>query len=98
MTLGHTLLIPKKHYRWVHDVPEFGSYWEAALKIEQAVSRALNPNWTQFFTHGVVPHAHIHIIPRYEEVGSAGFLPDGKIEPPSKEEMTEIAEKIRNAF
>lgn len=96
MTKGHVLLIPKKHYRWVHEVPEFGRYWETALKLEKALDKALNPKWIQYFSYGLVPHAHIHIIPRYEEIKGEVFLPASKMDPPpSKEEMTEIAEKIK---
>ena len=25
---GHTLLIPKKHYRWIYDVENFSEYFE----------------------------------------------------------------------
>ena len=28
LNLGHTLVIPKKHYRWVWDVPNIGEYYE----------------------------------------------------------------------
>ncbi len=94
VTKGHILLVPKKHYRWVHDVPEFGQYWETARKLKQALDRAFKPQWVQYFTHGLVPHAHIHILPRYDEVGR-GFLPEGKIPQPPKEEMSQLAAKIR---
>lgn len=93
-TKGHALLISKKHFRWVHDVPDFGQYWEIALKLKKAIEKALHPKWVQYLTHGLVPHAHIHIIPRYDEIGG-GFLPDGKIDPPGKEEMKEITARIR---
>ena len=29
---GHTLVIPKKHYRWVWDVPNAGDFFEVAKK------------------------------------------------------------------
>lgn len=95
---GHVLLVPKKHYQWVHDVPEFGRYWETAVKITRAVEKALNPKWVQYLTHGIIPHAHIHIIPGYEEIKGTNIIPEqGKLSL-SKEEMTEIAEKIRNTL
>lgn len=97
LTKGHVLVVPKQHYRWVHDVPEFGEYWRTALKIAKVLEKTLSPKWVQYFTHGYIPHAHIHVIPRYEETSLAAFLPKGKITL-SKEEMTEIAEKIRKAL
>lgn len=63
---GHTLLIPKTHYRWVYDVPNFGEYWQIAQKIAINIKNSpLNPEYISFLTMGnEVPHAHIHIIPR----------------------------------
>ncbi len=93
---GHVLVIPKDHYRWVHDVPEFGQYWETALKIKKAIDKALSPEWTQYITHGAIPHAHIHVIPRYEPISDV--IPRTEIIKISKEELTELAEKIKNAL
>lgn len=94
---GHTLIIPKKHYRWVYDVPEFGAYWEAALSATKAIRRALKPEWVSYFTYGSVPHAHIHILPRYEPMSSS--TPDSEMLPHktlsfSKEELSSLASKI----
>src|SRR5665648_451021 len=63
---GHTLLIPKNHYRWVYDVPNFGEYWQVAQKIALNIKNSpLNPEYISFLTIGnEVPHAHVHIIPR----------------------------------
>jgi histidine triad (HIT) family protein len=63
---GHTLIIPKTHYRWVYDVPNFGEYWQLAQKIALNIKNStLNPEYISFLTMGnEVPHAHIHIIPR----------------------------------
>lgn len=94
-TPGHTLVIPKKHYLWVYDVPEFDRYWLTVLKITKAIQKALKPKFVSYFTFGLqVPHAHIHIIPRYGIEG--GFLPkqsEGK-----KEQLEKISKKIRRSF
>lgn len=96
---GHTLLVPKAHYTWVHDVPQFGKYWETALKIKQKLEKLLSPQWIQYLTHGVVPHAHIHIIPRYEKIDEPNLstVPKQGKSKISKKEMEEIAEKLRKA-
>lgn len=61
---GHTLIIPKKHYRWVHQVDEFGKFWEAAQKVAKAQIKALKAETVIFATAGIeVPHAHIHVLP-----------------------------------
>lgn len=63
---GHSLLIPKIHYRWIYDVPEFGLYWEIAKTIALHTQKILNCDYVSFLTMGnEVPHAHIHIIPRF---------------------------------
>lgn len=63
---GHTLVVPKAHYRWVYDVPNFKEYWDFANQVTVMIKKALNPEFITFLTMGnEVPHAHIHIIPRY---------------------------------
>lgn len=90
---GHTLIIPKKHCRWVYDLPkkDFEKCWGAVLKITRAVQKALNPSFVTYVTHGLeVEHAHIHVVPRKNETA---FVPE--IKSFSKEEMEEAAERIR---
>ncbi len=94
-TKGHTLIIPKKHYQWVYDVPNFGDYWLAVLKITKAMKKVFNPYFITYLTHGLqVPHAHIHIMPRTIE--ETDFIPGEKKFSPK--EMEEIAKKIYQAI
>lgn len=92
---GHVLVIPKKHYRWTYDVPNFGEYAEIAKKVAIAAKSALGAEWVMFLTFGwQVPHAHIHVIPRFK-----GDAKDDEGLPTQKEvdknEMDEITEKIK---
>ena len=66
VAVGHTLVIPKHHYRWVYDVPNFDPSWQVAQKIAINIKNScLKPEFISFLTMGNdVPHAHIHIIPR----------------------------------
>lgn len=61
---GHTQVIPKKHYRWVWDVPNVGAYFEVARKIAVAQRKAFD---TDFILGRIVgdevPHAHIWVFP-----------------------------------
>ncbi len=93
LSKGNTLLIPKKHYRWVNDVPEFGEYWVAAKKIAQSLEKGLGATSISYFTFGEeVPHAHIRIIPRYSESDTYfNLLPPKKI---STEEMISIQKLV----
>jgi histidine triad (HIT) family protein len=88
---GHTLVIPKKHYRFVYDVPNFDRYWLVALKITKAMQKVFNPYFITYVTHGLeVPHAHIHILPRKE--GETNLVP--KVKNITKEKLEEIAKKL----
>lgn len=94
---GHTLVIPKKHYKWVYDVPDFGEYWETVLKITKSIQKSLNPFFVTYLTFGLqVSHAHIHIIPYYKEL-TPEEASNLKVNF-SKEEFTDIAKKISSAF
>lgn len=97
---GHVLLITKKHYRWVHEVDDFTGYWGTALKVKKAIDKAFLPKWVQYLTHGIIPHAHIHIIPRYKEIDDfwKNVIPRQGILKFSQEEFEKIAKKISTAF
>lgn len=63
---GHTLVIPKKHIRWVYEAPP--GYWEAVLKVTSRLQEKLKPQFINYYTYGYIPHAHIHILPRFESI------------------------------
>lgn len=61
---GHALVIPKKHYTWVWDVPNAGAYFEVARKIALAQKKAFKTDFVLSRIVGEeVPHAHIWIYP-----------------------------------
>jgi len=96
-TIGHTLVIPKQHYRWVYDVPDFGQYWQVAQKITLNIKNSsLKPEFISFLTMGNdVPHAHIHLIPRHLNDNLQpvlGLFPHQKL---TSEELVEIKNKIK---
>jgi histidine triad (HIT) family protein len=69
---GHSLVIPKKHYKTFLDMPSslFGEFLDdakkAALKlIEEQKAEGFNLIMNNYEVAGqVVPHAHLHILPR----------------------------------
>jgi histidine triad (HIT) family protein len=67
---GHTQVIPKKHYRWVWDVPEIGKYFEVVKKIALAQQKAFD---TDFILSKIigdeVHHAHIWVFPNSKVSG-----------------------------
>ncbi len=94
-TRGHTLVLPKKHYRWVYEVSEIGSLFETAKLVAEGIRKALHPVWLQFITIGeAVQHAHVHVFPRYANDGH-GVLPNlTRVENIDSKEMKEIASEI----
>jgi len=65
---GNSLLVPKDHYRWVNDVPNFGDYWQAAKTLSVAIQEVTGAESISYLTLGYeVEHAHIRIIPRFPQ-------------------------------
>lgn len=61
---GHTLVIPKEHYRWVWDMPHIGPAFEVAQKIALAQKKAFGTELVISKVFGEeVPHAHIWVYP-----------------------------------
>ena len=61
---GHAQVIPKKHYRWVWDIPHVGEYFEVVKKIANAQQKAFGTDWILSKIVGdEVEHAHIWVFP-----------------------------------
>ncbi|MFH0961231.1 MAG: HIT family protein [archaeon] len=96
---GHTLVIPKKHYRWAIDVPEFGEFFELAKKIGLASQKASGAPAVSFLTLGYqVPHAAIWVLPRFGGDGHGQTIDFSVHVHLTREELEEIAKKIREAL
>lgn len=94
---GHTLVIPKEHYRWVWDIPNIGEFYEVVNKIANALRKAMNTEWiVSLVTGEEIPHAHVWLIPRLENDGHGGSINLRNVKEISKEEMEKIAFKIKN--
>ncbi|PIN80194.1 HIT family protein [Candidatus Woesearchaeota archaeon CG10_big_fil_rev_8_21_14_0_10_34_8] len=93
---GHTLIIPKDHARWVYDVEDQGSYWNVAKELAKKMEAKLEASYVMFVTWGMeVPHAHIHVVPRYENDGHPGFLDFNLKKKFSDEEMKEVIDNLQ---
>lgn len=95
---GHTLVVPKEHFETLLDVSEntLKEMMLAAKKIGKSMKKALkadgfNIGMNNFPAAGqVVMHAHLHVIPRYENDG-LHLWPGKKYE---EGEIEQIKEKI----
>lgn len=67
VTKGHTLLIPKTQYTWIHEVPDdtIAAIFVKAKELIVAMRKGLPCDYVQVSVVGnEVPHFHIHLIPR----------------------------------
>lgn len=97
-TEGHTLVIPKKHYENIFDIPEkeLTEIILAVKKISLAYRKIFNCDINLIQSNGKnaqqeVPHFHIHIVPRYENDGQKPQLQHSQT---AKQNLNSTFEKI----
>lgn len=100
---GHILLVPKKHYRSISEIPNdtIGILFSNVKPLAKALEIALGADGTLIAVNDKVsqskPHLHIHIIPRKFGDGFRGsFWPRYKY--PSREAAIKIQDKIKEAL
>lgn len=97
---GHTLVIPKKHYEQITDIPdeELKSLIVAVKKTAKAIDQSLKPDGLNIHQSNraaagqVVSHAHFHVIPREKD----DFRFAWSHEEVGEEKMIEVQEKIKS--
>ena len=98
--VGHGLVIPREHHEKITDMtPEdVGNVFSLVPKIAKAI---INATGADAFSIGqnnglaakqIVPHVHIHIIPRYNNKGTVWT----KRQISNYDELSELAKKIRS--
>jgi len=101
---GHLLIIPKAHAATIHDISEddFTAVMSATHKLAAAVGKSLNPDGINLLqlngkaANQVVPHLHVHIVPRWTEDGIT--ISQWEIVPGDMNKVKEVAEQIRGAL
>jgi len=94
---GHALVVPKEHYETLIDLPEGFPLLSVIKKVAKAQSAALGSEGfnvvinNQKVAGQVVPHAHVHIIPRQANDGVHFEMRHKKY---AEEEIADVAEKI----
>jgi histidine triad (HIT) family protein len=98
---GHLLVIPKAHYKTITDMPKklcehlAGVVWSLSLKVQQELDpdgiKVVQSNNEQ--AGQLVPHYHVHVIPRYKGDGDH-YIEEWKTQELSEEDMKEIQEKL----
>jgi histidine triad (HIT) family protein len=99
---GHALVIPKSHYETFLDLPD--DLWLEIGQVSRRLALALrkklyapgfNLGMNNFEAGGqVVPHAHLHVIPRYIDDGLHLF-PQGFYQ---GQDMASVGRQLREAL
>ena len=99
LTRGHSLIVPKDHYRWVWDYPEIGKYFEVVQHVVRTMKKAFDTDFVIGSQVGEeVPHAHVALIPRYKNDGHGDFLDPSIKQSFSSIEMELIAKSIADVI
>jgi histidine triad (HIT) family protein len=100
---GHCLLIPKKHFETLSDLPPelVGPFFENVQLLARAVEAALQAEGSLVAMNNrvsqSVPHLHVHIVPRRKKDGLKGFFwPRHKYG--SEAEILEVQHSIKLAI
>jgi|SRR3989338_8857242 len=78
---GHTMVVPKRHAVRIFDLEdrEAGELFVSVRKVMELLDKKLNPDgfnvgWNHNTAAGqVVPHLHVHIMPRYINDGGGSM-------------------------
>lgn len=97
---GHTLVIPKAHYRHLQDVPsaEMGPLFEAVQRVTVAAQDALGAPAATIGIHNgseagqAVPHLHVHIVPRHP--GDGGGTLHSVVHGNAHEDLDTVRERL----
>lgn len=101
ITFGHTLVLPKYHYADLFKMTEaeVGNLYRMVHNIASAVysatgAQGLNTGQNNGkAANQIVPHVHVHIIPRYDKDSRDGKWPSRKVT--DYGELEEIANRIK---
>jgi histidine triad (HIT) family protein len=101
ITPGHTLVLPKYHYSDLFEMTEgeVGNLYKVVHNIASAVysatgAQGLNTGQNNGkAANQIVPHVHVHIIPRYEKDSRDGKWPSRKVT--DYKELEDLANKIK---
>ena len=101
--VGHALIIPKEHIETILDIDndQIGHMFEIVQKVAKTITEALDAKGFNIGNNNgqiagqAVPHAHVHIMPRYEtDEHHAGFEAAFKPNEDAKKELENTLKKI----
>ena len=99
---GHSLVIPKKPYEKITDMPkdEVAELFSLVPQIANAILKATGAVTFSIAQNNgkeakqIIPHVHVHIIPRYADKATVWT----KREIPKDDELSQLQQKIKSSF
>ncbi len=99
---GHSLIITRQHYEKITDmsIDDVSKLFSKVPKIINAIIKATGADAFSIAQNNgkaakqIIPHVHIHLIPRYNKTGTLWT----KRKIMSDDELKQLAEKIKNCF
>ena len=100
---GHTLVIPKKHYEVVMDMPEpdAGKLFEVVKRMSVNIKSGTKADGVSIIQNNykvagqVVPHVHFHVIPRFAAEGPPSMEAILPVKKMPEEILKKIADSIK---
>jgi histidine triad (HIT) family protein len=98
---GHSLIVPKQHFINILEMPakEVGEMHSIVPRLAKAIANVLGSDGFNISQNNgkaanqIVPHVHVHIVPRYSIEKVKGQWPTRKIA--QIKELETVAKKIR---
>jgi len=83
---GHTLILPKKHYKFITDIPdrEVGYIFKNVNRIAKAIFSSVKADGLNISQNNgeiasqTIFHVHVHIIPRFKNDTKSNKFPSRK--------------------
>jgi histidine triad (HIT) family protein len=102
INVGHTLVIPRKHYENLLNMPraEVAELYSIVPDIAKAVVKAVKADGFNvgqnngIAANQIVPHVHVHIVPRFVYDSPDGKWPARRVA--AADELAYTAEKIKS--
>ena len=99
---GHSLIITRQHHEKITDMStdDVSRLFSKIPKIINAIIKATGADAFSIAQNNgksakqIIPHVHIHLIPRYNETGTLWT----KRKIMSDDELKQLSEKIKNCF
>lgn len=98
---GHALILPKKHYADLFELPDetAAKSLRVAKKVGSALIKALSADGVQLMQNNgeaagqTVFHYHMHLIPGYKELGPGATWVPGELAEDDKEKIPELVKQ-----